>query len=53
MRSNRFLICVCAVILGFFSLGFSQQSAEKLFQAWSSASAALRIANEQFSIPCR
>ncbi len=33
MRSNRFLICVCIVMMGFFSLGFSQQSAEKLFQA--------------------
>lgn len=33
MRLNRFLICVCIVMMGFFSLGFSQQSAEKLFQA--------------------
>ena len=33
MRLNRFLICLCIVMIGFFSLGFSQQSAEKLFQA--------------------
>ncbi len=33
MRSNRFLICVCIMMMGFFSLGFSQQGAEQLFQA--------------------
>ncbi len=33
MRSNRFLICVFIVVMVFLSQGFSQQSAEKLFQA--------------------
>ena len=33
MRSNRFLICVFMVVMMFFSHGFSQQSAEQLFQA--------------------
>ncbi|MCJ7579007.1 MAG: tetratricopeptide repeat protein [Candidatus Aminicenantes bacterium] len=33
MRSNRFLICVFIVVTVFLSNGFSQQSAEQLFQA--------------------
>ncbi|MEE8378283.1 MAG: tetratricopeptide repeat protein, partial [Candidatus Aminicenantaceae bacterium] len=33
MRSNRFFICVFIVVILFLSLGFSQQSAEQLFQA--------------------
>ncbi len=33
MRSNRFFICVFIVAMVFLSQGFSQQSAEQLFQA--------------------
>jgi len=33
MRSNRFFICVSIAMMVFLSLGFSQQSAEQLFQA--------------------